>query len=82
MDFSQVQTVVGTSFIGDIAETRIVSRGEALRVTEAKQTNGLYEAILLAVSFVFLLLGLLPSQPDQLPGARLPGEEHIKTPSP
>ena len=82
MDFSQVQTVVGTSFIGDIAETRIVSRGESLGVTEAKQTNGFYEAILLAVSFVFLLFGLLPSQPELIPGARLPGEEHIKTHSP
>ncbi len=75
MGFGQAQILVGSSFIPDTAEPRTVSIGEAVRVAEAKRPNGLYEAILLAVSFIFLLLGLLPSQPEQPSGARVPGEE-------
>ena len=79
MGLSQAQSIVGTGFIPDRVETGIVSigsMGETARVAEAKRTNGFYEAILLAVSFIFLLLGLLPSQPERLLDARVHGEEH------
>lgn len=79
MGLSQAQTAVAASFITDAAESRSVSRDEALHVAESRRTNGLYEAILLAFSFVFLLLGLLPSsQPEELSGARRSGEDHRK----
>ena len=82
MGFSQAQALVGSSFIPDTAEPRIVEIGEAVRIAEAKkEPNGLYEAILLAVSFIFLLLGLLPSQPEQPSGARVPGEEERRAAS-
>jgi hypothetical protein len=76
MGLSQAQTVVTAGFIPGPAESGIVSRAEALRITEPKQTNGFYEAMLLAFSFVFLLLGLLPSQREQVSGVRVSGEEH------
>jgi hypothetical protein len=78
MGLSQAQTVVAASFIPDAAESRSVSRDEAPHIAEPRRTNGLYEAVLLAFSFVFLLLGLLPSQPEQLSSARLSGEDHRK----
>ena len=77
MGLSQAQSVVvGAGFIPDTAETGIISRDETLRVTEPKRTNGFYEAVLLAVSFIFLLLGLLPARAEQISGARLPGDQH------
>ncbi len=78
MGFSQAQTVAA-GFIPDPAESVTISRDATRHIAEPRRTNGLYEAILLAVSFVFLLLGLLPSQPEQLSGARLSGEEHRET---
>jgi hypothetical protein len=78
MGFSQAQTVVAAGFIPDTAETVIVPKGETQRATEAKGTSGFYEAVLLAVSFVFLLLGLLPSHAEQLSGSPAPGEERGK----
>ena len=74
MGLSQVESVIGISFIPDPVKTRTVSAGEPVCVKEAKQPNGLYEALLLAVSFIFLLLGLLPAQPEQPSGADMPGE--------
>ena len=76
MGLSQAQTVVGAGFIPDTEPIRTTARDETLRVTEAKQTNGFYEAVLLAVSFIFLLLGLLPPRAEQLSDARLSGDEH------
>jgi hypothetical protein len=79
MGLSQAQTVGAAGFIPGPEESRIVSRAEALRIAEPKQTNGFYEAMLLAFSFVFLLLGLLPSQPEQVSGAgQSSGEDHRK----
>jgi len=70
---TQVESIIGTSFIPDPVETETVSVGEAVRVAEVKQPNGLYEALLFAVSFIFLLLGLLPSQKEQPPDTGVPG---------
>ena len=77
MGFSQAETVLA-GFIPDSAESRTVSSDKVLHITEPKQTSGFYEAILLAVSFIFLLLGLLPAQQERLSGARVSGEEHGK----
>ena len=78
MGLSQAQTIIETSFIPDSVEAGTVSLGETVRVAEARQPNGLYEALLLAVSFIFLLLGLLPSQSKQLSSSLLSDEEHRK----
>lgn len=81
MALTQVESIIGTSFIPDPVETEIVSVGEAVRVPEVRQPNGLYEALLLAVSFIFLLFGVLPSQPEPPLGAGAPGEATGKTAS-
>jgi hypothetical protein len=77
----QMETIVGISFIPGRVETRTVSLGEPVCVTEAKQLNGLYEALLLPVSFIFLFLGLLPPRSKQPAGAAT-GEAMGKTVSP
>ena len=73
MALTQVETIIGTSFIPDPVETEIVPVRETVRVAEVKQPDGFYEALLLAVSFIFLLLGLLPSPKDQPPSIDAPG---------
>jgi hypothetical protein len=74
MGLSQVQSVIGTSFIPDVAETGILSERKTLDVAEAKSPGGLYESILLAASFVLLLFGLLPPRPEQFSASRVTGE--------
>jgi hypothetical protein len=64
MSLSQVHSVTAGSYIPDAADEK-VSGAETLHETEARRTNGLYEAMLLAISFVLLLCGLLPSQKEQ-----------------
>lgn len=73
MALTQVESIIGTSLVPDPVETEIVSVGEAVRMPEVKQPNGLYEAVLLAVSFIFLLFGVLPSQKEQPPGTGVHG---------
>ena len=79
MALTQVESIIGASFIPDPVETETVPAGETVRVAEVKQPDGLYEALLLAVSFIFLLLGLLPSQKDQPPGTGAPGGGTART---
>jgi hypothetical protein len=74
MGLSQAQTVVAAGFIPDTEQITTISRDETLRATKPKSANGFYEAVLLAVSFTFLLLGLLPAQTEQLSRARLPAD--------
>ena len=74
MSLSQVQSVIGTSFIPDTTETGILSGSRTLDTAGTKPPSGLYEGILLAASFVLLLFGLLPSRPEQLSVSRATGE--------
>ena len=83
MGFSQAETLTGSGFVPDTAEERIVSSDAAVRAAEANKAHGLYEAMLLAVSFIFLLLGILPSsQPGQPSEAGVSDEEERETASP
>jgi hypothetical protein len=76
MGLSQAHTVASAGFIPDTEQIRTILRDETLCVTKPKPASGFYETVLLAVSFIFLLLGLLPSQAEQLSGPRLAGDEH------
>ncbi len=63
MGLGQVETAVGSDFIPGEKDITIISAGNTAPLTVAVHTNRLYEAALLAISFIFLLLGLLPARP-------------------
>ena len=64
MAFGQAQSVVGTGFIPDVAETVVLKK--AKRAARSDSPGGLYEIVLLVISFVLLMFGLLPAKPEQV----------------
>ena len=63
MGLGQVETPVVSDFIPGETDINIISARDTAPLTVAVHTNRLYEAALLAISFIFLLLGLLPARP-------------------
>ena len=62
MGLGQVETHIGSDFLPHATDFSIISTPGTAPLNEPVHTNRLYEAALLAISFVFLLLGLLPAQ--------------------
>ena len=80
MSLSELQNVVGTSFIPDSTGVGILSKKETLHAAERKSPSGLYEVILLVVSFTLLLFGLLPVRPEGSSVGSATREENRNTP--
>ncbi len=60
MSFAQVQTLNAAGFVPDLTETEPACHHEIGQIAEPRRTNPFYEGLLLAFSFIFLFLGLLP----------------------